>query len=331
MAGRYVGSPGSSALSGKKRKRKRLKAMNPFEVAGVPGGANRGGFVVMKEDGSMQLDISKLEAAHAAIGKVITVCKSGTPSVEAVEELSKDLNVIYSDLGSLLGEGKQVDKVGLKTRLDEITSLAESLNESTHDLNMQDQLDSLMSKAKEVAAQVEKLEVKIEQQPAPAPAVAPAQTPAVPTPTEQITAPAPAAAPVVTAAPAVATPAAAPVIAPAAAVTDAAAAAAVAAAPAAATSDDEGDEIEIVTKADLQSFGQTLVEGFKGAMTELVTTLKGAPPTAVPATPVTTQKGTILPPNGQSVEGAGFVAPKDEPDAYDSKHWGNHYDLNSEN
>jgi len=294
---------GNTVADPKKRKRKRLKAIQSFEVAGVPRGANAERFIIMKEDGSMKLDLSKLEAARAGIDKIITVCKSGTPSAEAVEALGKDLAGVTGDLQALIGMDGKVDKLGLKTRLGEITEMAKAVSNQTHDLNLQDQLDTLLTKVKEADAQIEAIpDVEIETVAAPAPA---APAPVVAAPTAEV--------PAAPAAPAAETPAAetpATDAAPAAPAVETAAPATTetpAAAPAEA-------EAETVTKADLATLGSSIVDGFKAAMGEMATVLKSAQAGGVPL--ATLPAGSTIEPgsNGKS--------------AAEGEDWGNHFDLN---
>lgn len=138
----------------KTRKRKRLKDIQSFEIAGVSQGANGGRFIISKGDGSMRLDLNKLTELHGALGKVITVCKAGTPAAETVEALGKDLAQIHSTLATMVGGEGAFDPVGLKTRVDGIVEQATSLSEATHDLNVQDQLDALLAGVKALDTQI---------------------------------------------------------------------------------------------------------------------------------------------------------------------------------
>lgn len=245
----------------------------------------------------MKLDLNKLEAAHSAMAKIITVCKSGVPTPETIDALSDDLNAIYSEIGGLLGDNANFDKVGLRSRLGEATTLAESLSSSTHDLNVQDQLDSLLEKIKEINTQLDALPettapvaVAAPTAPATEPVVETAPAPVAATP-EVVAAPAPEATPVVEAAAPVVEPVTAPVA-------------------------------DVVTKSDLADFSKTIADSFKSAIGELTTTLKVATPTA---------RGVVLPPAGQSLEGQVPAGARAAEDSDDGKHWGNHFDLNDSN
>jgi hypothetical protein len=133
----------------KNKKVKRLKDMKPFEVAIVPRGANRSPFVVLKEDGSMKLDLAKLTEMQTTLSRVVTVCKSGTPAAETVDTLSKDLHSTQAILAEILGDSsKAKDNADIKKHVEEINTLAEGLTESTFDLNVQDQIDTLLERVK---------------------------------------------------------------------------------------------------------------------------------------------------------------------------------------
>jgi hypothetical protein len=292
----------------KTRKRKRLKDVEPFEVAIVPRGANRGHFVVMKEDGSMKLDLSKLSEAHAALGRIVTVCKSGTPAADTVEALNKDLQIIQANLTAMLGTGgdkPKVDPAGIKARVDEIKGIAETLDGSTYDLNMRDQIDALIEKVDGLLRQVEAMPEApvVEAKPIEG---TPEVKPAEPVTTPELAKPAEGAAAAEPAKPAEGTPVVetppvveAPPVAPAAPATP-----------------------EVATKADLAELGKLIVGGFKEAMAEVATSLK-----SVEGRP------QILRPAGNADEGTGAsnggrVA--GDPDDHNERHWGNQFDLNAD-
>lgn len=280
----------------------------------------------------MKLDPKKLAEAHATLGRIVTVCKSGTPAAETVETLNKDLQQITNSLaGMLSGDGQQsVDPVGIKARIDEISGIADGLADSTYDLNMQDQIDALLTKVKELSATVEAL-------PAPAQATKP---------TEQKAEGDKAGEPAEGDPPTTEKPAGDPAPAPAeggeakpedegeAAAGDPPAegegqqAAAEGAEGEAGDGNTDGGEAEggdatsseVVTKADLADFGKTIVDGFKGAMGELVTTLKSAD----------TGRPQLIYPAGQGAEGETPTSQTSDPDAHDDSHWGNQFDLNAD-
>lgn len=307
----------------KKRKRKRLKDIQSFEIASVPRGASRGRYIISKEDGAMRLDVNQLTALHSTLGKVVTVCKSGTPTAEAVETLGKDLAQIHSTLGSLLGSDGSFDPVGLKTRIDGIKELATTLSDSTHDLNVRDQLDSLLEQVKDLDGQIAKMQA------APKVAVADAAANASDGTAEGDegaegegageggdaaagTADATGAGNAVG--------------------TDDAAEGAGASADAGDAGDAEGGDgsgavtTETVTKADLLNFGKQMTQGMTAAIKDLGQMFTTQMTTLKSALGPTNARGAILP-GGAGGDGT-VPTPSVDGDAHDEKHWGNRFDLN---
>lgn len=315
---------------GRTRKRKRLKDIQSFEVAIVPRGANQAQFVVMKEDSSMKLDLQKLTEAHTTLGRIVTVCKSGTPAAETVETLSQDLQQITLTLSSLLGNSAQtVSNVSdLKSDVETLNTIAEGLSGSTYDLNVQDQIDTLVEKLHSLSERLDAVpaEPVVVEEPTTEETVEQEATTAetsTETPTEELTQ---------EAAPTKGTNEESVVQTEA----DKSAEEVAVSATEEVTTADAGEttaeiteetqaettepvieKSETVTKADLEAFGKTLADGFKEALANLGTTLKSAD----------TGRPTLLYPAGNAEETeTGSI----DTEAQDESHWGPTFDLNAE-
>jgi hypothetical protein len=314
----------------KKRKRRRLKGIEAFELAFVPRGANGlQRFPVLKED-SMKIDVAKLTEAHARLGKIVTVCKSGQLSESALATVTNDLNEVEAVIAGLNADGggktSALDKAAMTERLAGIRESADKLHGGSLDLNLRDDLDKLIEQVGTLQGQVEALPEPAAVAPAPvaaAPVPAPAAT-TEPAATEPAAAAAPATEPA--AAPAAAAPAATEPAAAAAPATEPAAAPATepAAEPAAAAT---GDETETVTKADLAAFGQSMGEAFSAALgkfgEQITTTLKSGTPAAPAQVPTFAPPAAVStdPPAAPASNGASAASGAD---------WGNAFDLNSD-
>lgn len=155
MASRW-GNFRSSDLNGK-RKRKRLLNIKTFEMAAVPRGANQQSFVVLKEN-LMKIDLTKLAAVQETVGRVITVCKSGEPAAETVDQLSQDLQVAQQTLNGVLGGAPAsvtFNTEDAKKSVEELKGIATDMSEQSHDLNQMDQIDKLSEGLANLASQLE--------------------------------------------------------------------------------------------------------------------------------------------------------------------------------
>lgn len=125
----------------KEKVRKRLFDMRTFEMAAVPHGANQGRFVTMKEN--KMLNLEKISQAHAAIGKVVTVLKSGAaPSAQVTETLQQslaDANAILSEMSGVLTLPEAFSE-----KLTKIETSAKDLLAQTRDVFTRDSAEALL-------------------------------------------------------------------------------------------------------------------------------------------------------------------------------------------
>lgn len=278
----------------------------------------------------MPLDLKKLEGIHNTLGRVITVCKSGTPSTEVAETLGKDLQDAQALLFGMTGgipQPAKLDPIGVRAKADELQQLAKSISENTGDLNLLDQLERLgadvanLAKLVEAAPEVPTPQMPaISAEPAPAPkpveGVPPPATQAAPQ-ASQATSPAPPAVASQAVTSQEATPAVEPKVtgdAPAAAAAESGADAGIGEPPA--------PEIEVVTKSDLEAFGQQIVSGIAAGLQPMfekfAVTLKSAAfPTASASPFGTLPAGQADPPTNGKKKDAEF-------------NWGNIMDLNQD-
>lgn len=266
-----------------------LKNIRPFELALVPKGANKEKeWVVLKEETSMLPDIQVLTEMKHAFDKAILIMKAGTPDASVVEGLKADFSKVQAVLNGILGESKTAGVPATKQAMDKLSSmktLAETMKNTNYDLNTADQIDSLLSEiaalessfvAQGTANEVASTEPSAKpvagstEVAASAATTAEAAKPAA-TESGSVTAATPAAETVTTTEPAKAS------------ATDAATATEVVT-EAAQTETVSAPEIDVVTKADLDSFKSTmndimkslLADAMKGISDQMATVLKSA-------------------------------------------------------
>jgi hypothetical protein len=149
---------------GKKRKRKRLKDIQSFEVAGVTRGANGANFVVLKSDSSVQeghsmkVDLKKLDIVQKQLAKVITVCKAGEPSAQTAQQLGLQLREAQQELSKIVnGDAPIIDVAALKEGVADLDAKVSALAEKTNDLNKLDEIEALQSSLSDLGKKLDAL------------------------------------------------------------------------------------------------------------------------------------------------------------------------------
>lgn len=271
---------------GKKKKKalllRGMQRIRTFEMGGVPRGANgESSWVVCKEDGTMKLDLTKINGAIASLTQVATVLKSGEPTT-AVQQALRDK--LAETLNSLALQGVALDGIdrdSLKENLEKINARVTSVASRERDMALADEIEEMQATITDMVQQLsddalEAAKKKGKSEPAaesPPPADVPAPTaddkPAGAPTDAPVPAPAPAAEP--TPAP---TPAPTPTGAPGTTVTGDAPQPETPPPPAATQSpvaDPAPENEELVSKADLKGF----IEQLTGQISKMGETLGG--------------------------------------------------------
>jgi hypothetical protein len=264
--------------------------MQPFETAFVSYGANDRPFAVVKEASIMKIDAKAFLEGLGALNKVGDVLKKGQLSEEAQKEVAGQIGGaldILAKAGALEAlDNKPVDKTKLQKALEVVYGKVDSLALSLQavDLNLADYASALKE---DMQAAVEEAQ---DVPPPPPPAETPPAETAPPAPAPAATAP-----PATETPPAETQPETPPQEPPAGdppkpeeVTTETGAAAPEEAdtdpgTPQEPDADDGSEDDDVVTKADLESFGKGLLEQFMGTVQETVQTTVQKTVSALPA------------------------------------------------